>query len=395
MRRRFRQSLFGLRSEAAIRSFNEIVAAKGPTPGRNKIAAKVDRNTVPSSRESPARIICPPGANPKQRAGYHRGIYDKKRPHRVYLQVDSDRMTDEIQFDRSFDAKPGVAEEIAPGVRRILCDNPSPFTFKGTNTYIVGKGSVAIIDPGPADPQHIQAILAALGTETVAQILVTHTHRDHSPAAAAIRQATGSRTFGEGPHRSARELHLGETPPLDSGGDLDFVPDHALADGEVIEGKGYALETVYTPGHCANHVAFALRGTDILFSADHVMGWATSIVAPPDGSMSDYMASLHKLERRPESVYLPGHGAPVRNAHKLVQQYIEHREAREAAILRKLSRGESDIPGIVQAIYIGLDPRLTKAAALTTYAHLETLVERDLVQTDGSLSLAGRFRLSA
>lgn len=304
-------------------------------------------------------------------------------------------MSEEIQFDRNFEARPGVAEEIAPGVRRILCDNPSPFTFKGTNTYIVGKGSVAVIDPGPADPRHIEAILSALGNETVAQILVTHTHRDHSPAAAAIAQATGAKIFAEGPHRAARELHLGEAVPLDSGGDHDFVPDHRLADGEIVEGKDYGLETVYTPGHTANHVAFALRSTNILFSADHVMGWATSIVAPPDGSMSDYMASLYKLAKRPESIYLPGHGGIVKDAHKLVQQYIEHREAREAAILRKLSRGESDIPGIVQAIYIGLDPRLAKAAALTTYAHLETLVERDLVKTDGSLSLGGRYRLTA
>jgi glyoxylase-like metal-dependent hydrolase (beta-lactamase superfamily II) len=304
-------------------------------------------------------------------------------------------MSEEIQFDRNFEAKPGMAEEIAPGVRRILCDNPSPFTFKGTNTYIVGKGSVAVIDPGPADPRHIDAILSALGNETVAQILISHTHRDHSPAAAAIRRATGAKTFAEGPHRAARALHLGEMPPLDSGGDGDFTPDHRLADGEVIEGKGYALETVYTPGHTANHVAFALRGTDILFSADHVMGWATSIVAPPDGSMRDYMASLHRLTQRPEGVYLPGHGGIVRNAHQLVQQYIEHREARESAILRKLSRGESDIPGIVQAIYIGLDPRLAKAAALTTFAHLETLVERNLVATEGTLSLGGRYRLSA
>lgn len=304
-------------------------------------------------------------------------------------------MSEDIQFDRNFEAKPGEIEEIAPGVRRILCDNPSPFTLKGTNTYLVGRGSVAIIDPGPADPRHIDAILSALRNETVAQILVSHTHRDHSPAAAAIAEATGAKTYAQGPHRPARALHLGEMPPLDSGSDEDFVPEFRLADGEVIEGEGYALEAVFTPGHTANHVAFALRGTDILFSADHVMGWATSIVAPPDGSMSDYMASLHRLARRPEGTYLPGHGGIVRDAHRLVQQYIEHREAREAAILRKLSRGESDIPGIVQAIYIGLDPRLTKAAALTTYAHLETLVERDLVQTDGALSLGGRYRLSA
>lgn len=304
-------------------------------------------------------------------------------------------MAEEIEFDRSFNVKPGEIAEIAPGVRRILADNPSPFTFKGTNTYIIGKGSVAILDPGPADPRHIEAILSGLAGETIAQIIVTHTHRDHSPAAAAISDATGAKTYGEGPHRAARPLHLGETPPLDSGGDENFMPDHRLRDGEVIEGKGYALEAVATPGHTANHVAFALKGTDILFSGDHVMGWATSIVAPPDGAMGDYMASLHKLEARSEQRYFPGHGGEVRDAHKLVRQYIEHREAREAAILRKLSRGESDIPGIVQAIYIGLDPRLVKAAALTTYAHLETLLERKIVKADGPPSLSGRYSLTA
>jgi glyoxylase-like metal-dependent hydrolase (beta-lactamase superfamily II) len=303
-------------------------------------------------------------------------------------------MTDEIRFDRSFDARPGEVEEAAPGIRRILANNPSPYTFKGSNTYIVGHGKVALIDPGPDDPAHIDAILSALRNETVAHILVSHTHRDHSPAAAAIARATGAPVLAEGPHRAARELHLGEAAPLDSGADENFVPDRQLRDGETVEGDGYAIEAVATPGHTANHLAFALRGTPILFSADHVMGWATSIVAPPDGSMSDYMASLHKLAARPESLYLPGHGGPVADAHRLVQQYIEHREAREIAILRKLARGESDIPGIVQAIYIGLDPRLAGAAGLTTFAHIETLLDRALVTTDGEPSLKGRYRLA-
>lgn len=303
-------------------------------------------------------------------------------------------MTDDIQFDRNFDAKPEVLEDVAPGVRRILADLPSPYTFKGTNTYVIGKGTVAVIDPGPDDPRHVDAILSSLGNETVAHILVTHTHRDHSPAAAALAKATGAKTYGEGPHRPARPLHLGEDVPLDAGGDKDFNPDHKLADGDVVEGDGYAIEAVATPGHTANHLAFALKGTDILFSGDHVMGWATSVVGPPDGSMGDYMASLHKLEARPETHYFPGHGGEVRDAHRLVRQYIKHREARETAILRKLSRGESDIPAIVQAIYIGLDPHLTKAAALTTYAHLETLLERDLVKTEGTPSLEGRYRIA-
>ncbi|MCW5680022.1 MAG: MBL fold metallo-hydrolase [Xanthobacteraceae bacterium] len=303
-------------------------------------------------------------------------------------------MTEEIRFNREFDAVPEQMEPVVPGIRRILADLPSPFTFKGTNTYVVGTGEVAVIDPGPDDPRHIEAILNGLRGETVTHILITHTHRDHSPGAAALQAATGAKTYGEGPHRPSRALHLGEAPAMDTGGDENFVPDHTLRDGDVIEGKGFAIEAITTPGHCANHLAFALRGTDALFSGDHVMGWATSIVAPPDGSMGDYMNSLHKLQGRPESFYLPGHGAPVPNAHKLLQQFVEHREAREAAILRKLSRGESDIPAIVQSIYLGLDPRLTKAAALTTYAHLETLLERNIVQADGGPSLEARYKLA-
>jgi glyoxylase-like metal-dependent hydrolase (beta-lactamase superfamily II) len=302
-------------------------------------------------------------------------------------------MTDDIPFNRTLDLAPGVVQEIVPGVRRILADNPSPFTFKGTLSYIVGRGKVAIIDPGPPDQKHIDALLDAVRGEAVTHIVITHTHRDHSPAAAQVKAATGGTTYGEGPHRPARPLHVGEAPRLDAGGDKDFVPDRRIAHGEIIEGDGWALEAIATPGHTANHIAYALAGTDVLFSGDHVMGWSTSIVAPPDGAMSDYMASLHRLAARPESTYLAGHGDVIREAPSFVAHYIRHRLGREASILHRLTKGEADIPTLVRAIYIGLDPRLAGAAGLSTLAHLEDLVARGLVLTDGAPSILGRYRL--
>jgi glyoxylase-like metal-dependent hydrolase (beta-lactamase superfamily II) len=301
-------------------------------------------------------------------------------------------MAEDIPFNRKLNLAPGVVEEVAPGVRRILVDNPSPFTFKGTLSYIVGRGKVAIIDPGPLDANHIETLLAAVRGETVTHIVVTHTHRDHSPAAAAVKAATGAPTYGEGPHRPARQLHIGETKRLDAGGDTDFVPDRRIAHGDVIEGDRWALEAIATPGHTANHMAYALRGTDVLFSGDHVMGWSTSIVAPPDGAMSDYMASLDRLAARPETIYLAGHGDVIRDAPAFVAHYIRHRQGREASILHRLDKGEADVPTLVRAIYIGLDPRLAGAAGLSTLAHLEDLVARGIVTTDGPPSILGRYR---
>jgi glyoxylase-like metal-dependent hydrolase (beta-lactamase superfamily II) len=301
-------------------------------------------------------------------------------------------MSQDIPFDKSFDLPPGRVEQVMPGVRRLLVDNPGPFTFKGTLTYIVGTGSVAVIDPGPIDEAHLAALLDAVRGETVTHILVTHTHRDHSPGAARLKAATGAKTYAEGPHRAARPLNVGEAPPLDSSGDRDFRPDVALADGETVSGPGWAIEAVTTPGHTANHMAFALKETPVLFSGDHVMAWSTPVVAPPDGAMSDYMASLEKLTRRSETLYFPGHGGAVRDAPRFVRQYIHHRRAREAAILAQLASGEADIPALVNAIYVGLDPRLTKAAGLSVLAHLEDLTARGLVATNGAPSIAGRYR---
>ncbi len=303
-------------------------------------------------------------------------------------------MSEDIPFDKTLELAPDTVDEVLPGVRRVMANNPGPFTFKGTVSYIVGRGKVAIIDPGPADAAHTAALLDAVRNETVTAIFVTHTHRDHSPAVPAVKAHTGATVYAEGPHRAARPLHIGEHNPLDSSGDRDFMPDVRLGDGAVIEGDGWAIEAVATPGHTANHMAYALKGRALLFAGDHVMAWATSIVAPPDGAMSDYMASLAKLARREETIYLPGHGPAIKDAPRFVNYYILHRKAREASILHRLAKGETDIPSIVRAIYIGIDPRLTGAAGLSVLAHMEDLVARGLVETDGQPAIDGVYRLA-
>lgn len=303
-------------------------------------------------------------------------------------------MSEDIPFNKKLDLAPNTVDEPMPGVRRVMADNPGPFTFKGTMSYIIGRGKVAIVDPGPLDERHAEALLEAVRNETVTHIFVTHTHRDHSPGVPAIKRATGATVYAEGPHRAARPLHIGEHNPLDSSGDRDFMPDVMLKDGEVVEGDGWRVEAVTTPGHTANHMAYALADKNVLFSGDHVMGWATSIVAPPDGAMSDYMASLNKLSRRGETTYFPGHGPAIPDAPRFVSYYILHRKAREASILHRLAKGATDIPTIVRAIYIGIDPRLTGAAGMSTLAHMEDLVTRGVVATVGAPSIDGEYRLA-
>jgi len=302
-------------------------------------------------------------------------------------------MSEDIPFDKDLKLAPDTVDEPMPGIRRIMANNPGPFTFKGTVSYIVGRDKVAIIDPGPDDPAHIGALLDAVCNETVTHIFVTHTHRDHSPAVPAIKAATGAKVYAEGPHRAARPLHIGEHNPLDASADRDFRPDVMLKDGEVVAGDGWAIEAVTTPGHTANHMSYALKDRDVLFAGDHIMAWATSIVAPPDGAMSDYMASLAKLAQRTEGIYFPGHGPAITDASRFVSYYILHRKAREASILHRLSKGSTDIPTIVRAIYIGIDPRLTGAAGLSVLAHLEDLVARGQVETDGQPAIDGVYRL--
>jgi glyoxylase-like metal-dependent hydrolase (beta-lactamase superfamily II) len=307
----------------------------------------------------------------------------------------TDTDNDDIPFNRDFPLAPGVVEEVVPGVRRVLCNNPSPFTFTGTVSYIVGRGKVAIIDPGPDNEAHAGALLEAVRGETVTHILVTHTHRDHSPNSARIKAATAATVYAEGPHRASRPRHESEKATTESGADRDFVPDVRLHDGETIAGDGWALEAVATPGHTANHLAFAWRERKLMFVGDHVMGWSTSIVAPPDGSMVEYMASLDKLARRDEHLYFSGHGPEIPDAQRFVRFLIRHRQAREASILHRLGKGEADIPTLVRAIYIGIDPRLMGAAGYSVLAHLEDLVARDVVATSGDPVIGGRYRLTS
>ena len=299
-----------------------------------------------------------------------------------------------LSFDTEFEPAHGQAVAVAPGVRRMTVNNPGPFTFHGTNSYIVGHETLAVIDPGPDDEAHYQALLAAIDGHRVSHILVSHTHRDHSPLAARLKRRTGALICAQGPHRPARPLRIGEAERLDASADNDFVFDVALADNALIEGDGWQLRSVHTPGHAANHTAFALEGTGILFSGDHVMAWATTIVAPPDGAMTDYMASLDKLLAREDTLFFPGHGGPVHRPGPFLRALKAHRKMRERAIVEHLREGERTIADMVRAIYRDTDPRLHGAAGLSVLAHLENLVARGEVVTSGEPSIDGLYRLA-
>ena len=273
----------------------------------------------------------------------------------------------------------GEIQRLHPLVRRLLAPNPSPFTYTGTQTYIVGAGEVAVIDPGPDEPTHVEAILSALGEDRVAAILCTHTHRDHSPAARALKVATGAPIVGCAP------LALDDRGPrADAAFDRDHAPDRVLVHGDTVSGPGWTLEAVATPGHTSNHLCFALREARALFSGDHVMGWSTTVVSPPDGDMADYMASLELLMGRDDRVYYPAHGEPVDNPQRFVRGMLGHRKQREGQILRLLGNGARPVPAMVAAMYAGIDPRLHGAAGQSVLAHLLDLERRGLVAADGA-----------
>jgi glyoxylase-like metal-dependent hydrolase (beta-lactamase superfamily II) len=301
-------------------------------------------------------------------------------------------MATEIPFRREFDFEYAKAEQLTPLIRRVLARNPSPFTFKGTGTYIVGRGEVAVIDPGPDLPDHVAALLQALDGESVTHILVTHTHLDHSPAAAALKRATGAKTYAYGPHgsRRAEERFGGVT---EEGGDRDFVPDIELREGDTLEGQDWHLAAVETPGHTSNHLCFALPEERTLFSGDHVMGWSTSVIAPPDGDMAAYMRSLGKLLTREDALYWPTHGPSITAPKPHVAAFIAHRRERSDAILKALATRDETIPAIVARVYVGLDPRLQAAAGRSVLAHLIELVEEERVFCDGPPSASSRYRL--
>lgn len=269
----------------------------------------------------------------------------------------------------------GQAEQIEPLVRRVLAPNPSPFTYTGTQTYIVGLGDgCAVIDPGPDELAHLAALEAAIGGEHVCAIMCTHTHRDHSPASRPLARRTGAPIVGCAP------VAFDTTGPrADEGFDPDYEPDRVLADGEAMTGPGWTLTAVATPGHVSNHLCFALEESGALFSGDHVMGWSTSVVVPPDGDMGDYMNSLELLHERDDRVLYPAHGPAVTNPRQLVRSMIGHRRQRENQILRLLGEDRQEVGELVPQMYKGLDPRLTKAAALSVTAHLIDLERRGLV----------------
>ncbi len=276
------------------------------------------------------------------------------------------------------DAPTGIAIAVDPLVTRVLAPNPSPFTYTGTQTYLVGTTDVAVIDPGPDDPQHIAALLAAIGGRKVTVILCTHTHRDHSPAAPAVQAATGAPIIGCAP------LALEDLGPrADASFDTTYAPDRVLLDTETVSGEGWTLEAVATPGHTSNHLCFALPESGVLFTGDHVMGWSTTVVAPPDGDMTAYMASLDKLMARKDRIYFPAHGDPVERPHRFVRGLIGHRKQREGQILRLLKQDVGAIPAMVERMYVGLDPRLTGAAGRSVLAHLIDLQARGLVAQEG------------
>ncbi|MET0257409.1 MAG: MBL fold metallo-hydrolase [Methylobacterium sp.] len=285
----------------------------------------------------------------------------------------------------------GEVRRLTPLVRRRICPNGGPFTASGTCSYIVGNGRVAIIDPGPDEAGHIAGLVAATAGETVTAIVVTHTHRDHSPGARRLKALTGAPIVGCGSHRAARELAEGEFPHLDASADREHRPDRELGDGEGIAGEGWTLTALATPGHTMNHLAFVLPEENTLFSGDHVMAWSTTVVAPPDGSMQAYMASLDRLRERSEALYWPGHGGPVRDPRRFVRGLASHRRQRESAIRARIAAGDRDIRAIVLAVYQGLNPALRGAAALSVFAHLEDMVERGLVRSDGPARLDGVF----
>jgi glyoxylase-like metal-dependent hydrolase (beta-lactamase superfamily II) len=292
-------------------------------------------------------------------------------------------MAEELPFRKEIEFAYGEAKTLAPGIVRIVANNPSPFTYKGTNTYILGDGrEVMLIDPGPADMDHLEAVLAALKGRKLTHIVVTHTHHDHVDGLDALKERTGALTAGFG----RAVATPGRTRSSPAGGEYvenDFKPDVVLKDGDRLEGDGFALQALHTPGHAPDHLCFALEGTGLFFSGDHVMGWNTSVVAPPEGSMGAYLGAMERLLQRNDEIYFPGHGGRIYEPQRLVKAYILHRRMREQSILECVRSGQTTIPEIVAVIYRGIDQRLVKAASLSVAAHIEHLVGRGLLICEG------------
>ena len=302
-----------------------------------------------------------------------------------------------LAFDRDFAPTHGVVDQLSPLVRRVVAPNPGRFTFTGTGTYLVGRGRVAVIDPGPALPDHLAALERALDGETVTHLLVTHTHGDHSPACRALQAATGAPTYGFGPHPEAdRRPPQGseDDTPQEERADLDFVPDVVVGEGDVIAGDGVTFDVLHTPGHISNHLCFALREEQTLFTGDHVMGWSTTVIPAPDGNLGHYLHHLRRLLDRDDVRYLPTHGRPIDDPRPFVAGLVAHREERTRQILERLAAGDERIDQIVPVLYADVDAALHPAAGRSVLAHLVHLRDEGRVVVDGEPGIDARWRLS-
>ena len=301
-------------------------------------------------------------------------------------------MTTTIPFIHEYDFEYARLEQVSPLIRRVTARNPSGFTFHGTNTYVIGHGNVAVLDPGPLLDEHVEALKQLLAEETVNHLLITHTHMDHSPAAAPLKQCWQARSYGYGPHGAGKQE---EGVQIEVGGDMDFNPDVRVADGDQIQGDGWTIECVYTPGHTSNHICFALLEEKALFTGDHVMGWSTSVIGPPDGDMTSYMESLEKLLTRDDEVYWPAHGTCIHDVKNFVTTFIQHRLGRERQILRCLQDGYNIITEMVPMMYKETDPRMYGAAARSVLAAMIRLIETSQVSCDSeNPSIESTYQLS-
>ena len=298
-----------------------------------------------------------------------------------------------LVFNQKLEFEYNAVTQLSKLVQRVIAPNPSPFTFYGTGTYIIGENKLAIIDPGPNNEEHIQALLKAVQGRQVTHLLVTHTHLDHSPATAILQEKTGAATYGFGPHGSGQKLTSVAGEQVEEGADLLFDPDYCLKDGDTITGDGWTIEGVYTPGHTSNHMCFALKEDNSLFCGDHIMAWSTTIVSPPDGDMSSYMQSLYKVQERSESVLWPTHGDAIRNPRNYIQQLIEHRQLRERQVLECLSQEIRSIPKMVEKMYESVPSALHPAAARSVLAHIIWLVEKGEVTCKGQPGLNTVYHL--
>jgi glyoxylase-like metal-dependent hydrolase (beta-lactamase superfamily II) len=294
-----------------------------------------------------------------------------------------------IPYVREMTFDYGVADQVSPLIRRVVANNPGPFTYLGTGTYIVGHGEVAVIDPGPAQDDHLAAILATIAGEKVTHILITHHHSDHSPLSRPLQAATGAPIYG----CAVAGRHEEGEVKLEAGYD-DFTPDVSVCGGAVIEGAGWTMEAIPTPGHTSNHICYGLHEENALFSGDHIMGWSTTVITPPDGDMTDYLASLALIKARGFETLWPTHGPPIREVSPFIDAYVEHRLERERQIVAQLTAGETRIKAMVPRIYAAVDSRLWPAAAHSVLAQMIALVKAGQVVSDGAPTLDADYRLA-